>query len=134
MRRRLQNLALAFTLALGAGALMYGQQYPQQYPDNRPYDRGGYGYSGNDASGIGYGDGLRDGQHDWYTGHRFRPEHSGNFKHADRGYDHHFGPKWQYKQAYRDGYVRGYQRGYGEQYRGGYRRGDQDDYGRGYRY
>ena len=134
MRRGLERMAMVLTLALGAGALMYAQDYPYSNYPYRGDDRGGYGYYGNDPSRVGYMDGMRDGQHDMYKGHRFRPQHAGNFRHADRGYDHHFGPKWQYKQAYRNGYMRGYQRGYGQGYRGGYRQRDPDDYERGYRY
>ena len=136
MRRIFQQSVLLLTLLLGAGALLFAQEYPPYGggPDGRYNGGRGYGYYGNDPSRIGFMDGERDGQHDFYTGHSYRPTHDHNFKHADRGYDHHFGPKWQYKETYRDAYVQGYQRGYGQGGRGGYRRGYPRDYDRGYRW
>jgi hypothetical protein len=122
MRRGFQVMAtvLTLTLALAAGALMYGQQAP--YYGNPPY--AGYSGSGsysNDASHIGYMDGVQDGQRDLYTGHGFRPTHDANFRHADRGYGRHLGPKWDYQQAYRDGYMKGYERSYSRGVQRGYR-------------
>jgi len=137
MRQAFQRVAMLAALGIGAGALVYAQDYP--YYGNVPYRNGdgyGSGYGGYDPGRIGYMDGQRDGQRDLYTGHSYRPTHDGNFKHADRGYNHHFGPKWQYKQAYRDGYMRGYERGYAQQGQRGYRRGWDDrrrDYPDGYR-
>jgi hypothetical protein len=71
------------------------------------------------ARRFGFDDGFGDGAHDRRTGHSFRPTHSGNFKHADRGYDGRFVSRWEYKSAYRDSYEEGYRRGYNS---GGWRR------------
>lgn len=115
------RILLTAALALGGAALAGAQDrwgYGQDpYYRNRPYDnRGGYyggGYqTGGPAYQIGMEDGRRDGQHDYYTRHSFRPEHSGNFKHADRGYRGQFGDKRYYKEQYRDGYLQGYRMGY----------------------
>jgi hypothetical protein len=108
----------------------YSQPYGQRGPDSRS----GYGYYAKDpATRIGFMDGMRHGQRDLYTGHSYRPTHDGDFRHADRGYDHHFGPKWEYKNSYREAYLRGYQQGYAPGNRG-YRRAYPDYYNRGYRY
>jgi len=64
------------------------------------------------AREFGYQDGLRDGEHDRYTGHSYRPTHDDNYKHADRGYDPSYGDKHQYRDEYRVAYSEGYQRGY----------------------
>jgi hypothetical protein len=84
---------------------MYGQSAVAEY-------RGGYSFQPSEPTHNGYLDGLRDAQYDFHTGHSFRAESDGNFKHAIRGYYHGWGPKYDYKEAYREGYLRGYRRGY----------------------
>lgn len=122
--------AIILTAALGVAALApaqdrWGQYGPGDrygYGDGYGYDRGyGDGQRGDSpAYGAGFEDGQRDGSHDAYTGHSFRPTHSGNYHHADHGYHHDFGPRQFYKDQYRAGYMEGYRAGYGN---GGYYRG-----------
>jgi len=113
-------------MALGAAALAsaQGQYAPYGQPGyGQPgYGQPGYGQQGGryDRRGggpayqIGFEDGRRDGERDAFSGHSFRPEHSGNFHHADRGYRRDFGPKQWYKDTYRSGYTEGYRAGYGQ--------------------
>jgi hypothetical protein len=117
------RLGLTIAVALGAAALASAQQYDPYrggqygggyYPDQGYGRNGGYGREGGPAYQIGFEDGRRDGERDSYTGHSFRPTHSGNFHHADRGYRHEFGPKQFYKDTYRSGYTEGYRTGYGQ--------------------
>jgi Ni/Co efflux regulator RcnB len=75
---------------------------------------GAYGRGGmNQASQVGYQDGIRDGQNDRATGHSFRPTQDDNYRNASRGYSSVMGDKNQYKSIYRQGYQQGYQQGYG---------------------
>lgn len=85
------------------------------YVDRDDYYRGDRASA--NAKSLGYQDGFADRKNDWYTGHSFRPTHSGNFKHADRGY---YGgiDRGYYKQLYRESYEEGYGRGYNGRDRG----------------
>ena len=95
--------------------------------DDRDYGRnGGYGNNGGYGSNIyqvaqneGYRDGLNTGARDAERGQSYNPQRSHYYKDATDGYNSSYGNKGQYKQAYRDGFLRGYQEGY-RQY-GGYR-------------
>ena len=55
---------------------------------------------------------VNDGSHDRATGHSFRPTHDGAYKHAPE-YGHPEIRRDEYKNIYREAYVRGYQKGYG---------------------
>ena len=65
-----------------------------------------------DSRDVGYATGYRDGQ--WYADQDLRarrpfaPEQTSGYKHADHGYDKHYGDKQQYAQRYRQGLVEGY--------------------------
>jgi hypothetical protein len=107
------RIGITIAMALGAAALasaqgQYGPYRGGQYGGG--YERGGAG----PAYQIGVEDGRRDGERDAFSGHSFRPTHSGNFHHADRGYRREFGPKQFYKETYRSGYTEGYRAGYGQ--------------------
>jgi hypothetical protein len=114
------QLLLTVAVALGMGAPAHAQyrnyQYGGGYPGSGGYERG---RGASPAYQIGLEDGRRDGEHDMYGRHSFRPEHSSNFRHADRGYRGFFGDKRFYKEQYRAGYIEGYRMGYGN---GGYYR------------
>jgi hypothetical protein len=99
----------------GANDGYYGNRGP--YGRYGPY--GGYGNGSNVAERFGFQDGLNAGAYDRQTGHSYRPEHDGGYKHADNGYDSRFGNKDTYKYYYRQAYMRGYQQGYNG---GGWRR------------
>ena len=118
------RVGLTIAVALGAAGLASAQgQYPYRgdpsgggYYRGNPYGQQGYDRYDRGGAGpayqIGFDDGRRDGERDAYTGHSFRPTHSGNYHHADRGYNHEFGPKQFYKDTYRSGYTEGYRAGY----------------------
>ena len=129
MRTHLQ--ALVFSTALlaldGTAALAqngYGNQGAYQGGNGGQYDndrgsRGPQGY-GNDYPGQGnaqpgmregWQEGLRMGQSDRQHGHSFRPTQLDEYKHipdSPRGYN-----RDQFKNDYRQGFVKGYSRGYG---------------------
>lgn len=110
--------------------------YPYPYPDNnRGVERSVPGrnrapngsndpyYYPNSSSRYGYGDfafqnGFRDGreqgQKDGKKNDRFDATRHGRYRSADHGYDDDYGPKAQYKIAYRDGFQAGYNDGYRE--------------------
>jgi hypothetical protein len=94
---------------LGAGAPARAQ--------DRWGDRDGYGRydrrGGGPAYSRGFEDGRWDGERDLRTGHSFRPTHSDNYRHADRGYRHEFGERQYYKDQYRAGYLEGYRMAFG---------------------
>jgi hypothetical protein len=87
------------------------------------YGRNG-GYGGYNvyqiATDRGYQDGLSTGQEDAYRGQNYDPQRSHYYRNGTEGYNSSYGSKGQYKQAYRDGFVRGYQQGYRRNGRGGY--------------
>jgi len=104
-----KNLRAAITfLILGGGAAMASAQYGPGY--NSAYreqsDPSDY------AAHWGYQDGFADGSHDRTTGHSFRPTHDGAYKHAPE-YGHPPINRDEYKNIYREAYVRGYEKGYG---------------------
>lgn len=99
--------AFAFLLLGGSAAIAsaqygpgYGSTYQQQYE------------SPDYAAHWGYQDGFADGSHDRATGHSFRPTHDGAYKHAPE-YGHPPIRRDEYKNIYREAYVRGYEKGYG---------------------
>jgi hypothetical protein len=110
------RIGITIAMALGTVALASAQG---QYGPPRDYGYGQPGYGraergGGPAYQIGFEDGRRDGERDAFSRHSFRPTHSGNFHHADRGYRREFGPKQFYKDTYRSGYTEGYRAGYGQ--------------------
>jgi hypothetical protein len=87
----------------GYGANYQQQQYQQQYQQQQaPGDPGHWGYQ----------DGFNDGSHDRATGHSFRPTHDSAYKHAPE-YGRPPINRDEYKNLYREAYVRGYEKGYG---------------------
>ncbi len=97
--------AVAFLL-LGGSAAIASAQYGPGYRYQQQYD------SPDNAGHWGYQDGLNDGSHDRATGHSFRPTHDSNYKHAPE-YGHPPIRRDEYKNIYREAYVRGYEKGYG---------------------
>ena len=102
---RTWRTAVAF-LILSGGAAIASAQYGSAYNGSYQSDPAGY------ASHWGYQDGFNDGSHDRATGHSFRPTHDGAYKHAPE-YGHPEIRRDEYKNIYREAYVRGYQKGYG---------------------
>jgi ribosome modulation factor len=93
--------------------------------DHDRYPNGGYG-GGYNRDGVerarqmGYQDGMYEGSKDAQTGHSYRPTASGAYKDANHGQSVSGISGSDYKQIYRDAYMRGYEQGYGG--RGGYGR------------
>jgi hypothetical protein len=81
-----------------------------QNRDYGSYSRNGYG---NDASDMGYRDGVAIGQKDRWKGKDFRPQKNDNYEDANHGYRKEYGDKNFFKQQYRRAFVRGYEDGYG---------------------
>ncbi len=128
MRTPIKTLTLAAALLTFGGTAALAQNgygngggYPGnggQY-DNDHWGRGPQGYSNDypEQGGPQYGarqgwqEGLRMGQSDRQHGHSFRPTQLDEYKHipdSPRGYN-----KDQFKNDYRQGFVKGYSRGYG---------------------
>jgi len=109
-----RKMTFVLALAVGLSGSAWAQDRPSSgYRANEPYGAP-RGYEGHDyAREIGYNDGVNDGSIDRRYNRGYRPERDSNFKHADHGYDRHYGDKHAYKEAYRDGYLEGYRRGFG---------------------
>ena len=129
MRTYIQALALSTTLlAFGGTAAFaqngYGNQGGYQGGNGSQYDndhwgRGPQGYAndypeqGGPQFGArqGWQEGFRMGESDRQHGHSFRPTQLDEYKHipsTPRGVNHD-----QFKNDYREGFVKGYSRGYG---------------------
>ena len=106
--------------------------------DYRYGNNGGYGnngrYGGYNNNNIyraalnnGYQAGVYTGASDAQRGQSYDPQRSHYYKNGTDGYNSSYGNKGQYKQAYRDGFLRGYQEGFqrygGYNNRGGYGNG-----------
>ena len=120
--------------AVAVSAALSGSMAIAQYGPPRDGDRGGYqgqyddqhwghgpdGYADayNEQGGRpmmgarqGWVAGMAQGQSDREHGHSYRPTHVDTFKHvpeSPEGYS-----RDQFKQEYRDAFVKGYSRGYG---------------------
>jgi hypothetical protein len=70
------------------------------------------GSSDQQAEQFGYQDGLAAGRKDQRHGDKFKPEDHDFYKDADHGWTTSLGTKDNFKQFYRQGFVRGYQEGY----------------------
>jgi hypothetical protein len=100
-----KNTLTAFTfLLLGGSAAIASAQYGASYQQQSE--------SPDHAAHWGYQDGFADGSHDRATGHSFRPTHDSAYKHAPE-YGHPPIRRDEYKNIYREAYVRGYEKGYG---------------------
>ena len=95
-------------LLLGGSAAIASAQYGPGYGSS--YQQQGAAL--DSAAHWGYQDGFNDGSHDRATGHSFRPTHDSAYKHAPE-YGHPPIRRDEYKNLYREAYVRGYEKGYG---------------------
>ena len=139
LMRRLGRVLLASSFLLGiamATSIPAQAQWPwgrnddyrrdRGYRRNDPWGRNG-GYYGNQiALSRGYQDGLYTGQNDARRGQSYNPQRSHFYRDATDGYDRRFGNRGQYKQAFRNAFLRGYEEGFrrygGYNRRGGYGR------------
>ena len=64
------------------------------------------------ATQFGYQDGLAAGRADQQKGHNFDPHGHGLYKNGMHGYTSTLGTKDQYKDLYREAFVKGYEEGY----------------------
>ena len=64
------------------------------------------------ARQFGYQDGLAAGRADQMKGHAFKPDDHHLYKDATHGWATELGTKEQFKQLYREGFVKGYEEGY----------------------
>jgi hypothetical protein len=139
-------LALSFIVGIGLVSTSavqaqwpYGRDRDRDYRrdrDNGQYDRYGRNNGGYQiAVNQGYQDGINTGSRDAQRGQNYDPQrshfyrngHGGNGNYGGNG---RYGNRYEFQQAYRQGFLRGYQEGY-RQY-GGYRRnnGNNGNYGR----
>jgi hypothetical protein len=90
----------------------------ERYPDQRgAYGNWGYGGRGNTsqlAFNYGYNDGYDRGAKAARGRKAFDPNREDWYRDGDRHYDDDYGPRDQYRAAYRDGFMRGYEEGYGK--------------------
>jgi hypothetical protein len=70
---------------------------------------GGYDRAAFDK---GYRDGIDKGRDDGHDRDRYDPRHHKWYREGDRGYNRHYGSRYQYEAAYRQGFLRGYDDGY----------------------
>jgi hypothetical protein len=110
----------------------YGRDQDWRY---RRDDRNGrYGNVYQIAANQGYQDGLSTGSNDAQRGQSYNPQRSHFYRNGHGGYGGYgnngrYGDRYQYQQAYRDGFLRGYDEGF-RRY-GGYNRGRNNrNYGR----
>ena len=96
----LLGLAVAAT---GCAPTFYGPQYPGAYEsprfDRRAYDKG-------------YEEGLENGRDDARHRRPFDYARHGDFRHADEGYERAAGPREEYRDQFRRGFVTGYREAY----------------------
>lgn len=64
------------------------------------------------AEQFGYQDGLAAGRHDQMKGEKFKPTDHDLYKDGSHGWTASLGTKDQFKQLYREGFMKGYQEGY----------------------
>ena len=64
------------------------------------------------AEQFGYQDGLAAGRQDRNKGDKFKPQDHDLYKNGMHGWTAELGTKDQFKQLYREGFVKGYQEGY----------------------
>lgn len=93
-----------------ASTHQWGRSYPYEYGQVSRYDRRAFETGMRDGYDRGVED-LRHGRRPDVTRQKW-------YRKADRDYDHHYGPKEQYRVEYRRGFERGYDRAYREAYRG----------------
>ena len=77
---------------------------------NMPRDNMGSG--DRQAEQFGYQDGLAAGRHDQMKGDKFKPADHDLYKDGTHGWTASLGPKDQFKQLYREAFMKGYQDGY----------------------
>jgi hypothetical protein len=91
----------------------YPSYPPSAYPTYPGYPGGaGYGYGYSEATDRGYREGLDKGRDDGHDRHAYDPRGEKWYRQGDRGYKKEYGPREQYKAAYRDAFLRGYDEGY----------------------
>ena len=117
---KISGIALLSLLAAGTSYAQYGY-----YHDQPGYYEQGRDYAVDHARHAGFEDGVADGQRDRATGHSFRPTHSDRYEDAPDHGDRDGLRRDDFKNLYRQAYLRGYERGY-QQY-GGYGHYDHDD-------
>ena len=91
--------------------------YPT-YPNRNTYP-GQYGYGYSPAFENGARDGYEKGLEDARDRDAYDPRRHKWYREGDRHYKREYGPRQQYEDLYRDGFLSGYERGYRA---GGYRR------------
>lgn len=112
--RLLPALAVAGLLATATGCMTgYGQpRYGGGYYGGGSYDDGRVAYDN------GYRRGLDHGASDARSRRAADYRNDRDYRDADWGYDHRYGPRGEYRQVFRRGYEAGYREGYDRYARG----------------
>ncbi len=104
-KRFAPGLALAAAVALTAPACAASvYAYQPRYEARRDIGRIAYD--------NGFRQGMENGERDARRGRRFDIDRDRDFRNADWGYRHEFGPRDEYRRVFRDGYRAGYEQGY----------------------
>jgi hypothetical protein len=126
---RLVPIMVLALSAVASTACATGYAYGQRgtYRDRGPYGDGGYTDRGayreieRRAYDNGYRDGLRRGENDGRSRHRFDPTRHGDWRNADDGFRREYGDHNLYRRNFRAGFEAGYAQAYRQSDRG-YRR------------
>jgi hypothetical protein len=87
-----------------------GYQNVETNGNAMPADRMGHG--DNQAQQFGYQDGLAAGRQDQMKGNKFKPEDHDLYKSGTHGWTSELGTKDQFKQLYREAFIKGYEAGF----------------------
>jgi len=108
--------------AMASTACATGYAYGQPpYRDRGVYGRDSYREVERIAYDNGFRDGLRRGERDGRSNHRYDPTRHGDWRDADDGYRRQYGDHNLYRGSFRRGFEAGYAQAY-RQYDRGYRR------------
>jgi hypothetical protein len=88
----------------------HGDRYDDRYARPRYDDYGQNAY--HVGYSRGYEEGFDEGKDDAEDRDRFDYWDDKDYRHADKGYRDHYGPRWDYERGFRSGFEEGYRRAY----------------------
>ena len=89
-----------------------GRTYPPTAPSYGGYNYPGVVYTSSPAAQVGYRDGFEVGRNDARDHDRYDPIRSKRYRDGDHDYNGRYGPRDDYKRAYRSAFEQGYRDGY----------------------
>jgi len=90
----------------------YREGYNAGFDDIRGGSSSVMAHGNRQAQQFGYDDGLAAGRQDRRKGNKFNPQDHDLYKSATHGWTAELGTPYQFKQLYRESYVKGYEEGY----------------------